>query len=188
MAFVKVTVNEVNLPPWLQPGGGTAYVGNTNYIALCYGDPDCPANPLSFSLIAPVPSGLTIDANTGTLRWVPTIDQVGNCQVNVRLCDGGTPNYCVTNTVNIAVTTNTPYYLDIQQVTGNLFQFTISDGRADMDYVLQWATNLCSCPCQTVWQPVGQVSPDTMPFSFFYTNWSSERAVFFKVHDTPRVP
>ena len=190
LGFVKVTVNEVNLPPWLLPGKGAAYVGQTNSIALCGGDPDCPPNPLTYSLLGSVPSGLTIDAATGTLTWAPTAAQAGtNYLVEVRLCDGGSPNYCVTNTVDIAVTTNAPFWLDVQHPSGGTLRFTIHNGRTDEDYVLQQATSICECPCQTVWQDVlPRVSPSTMPFTFLYTvpNMGQQSATYFRLYQVPR--
>jgi hypothetical protein len=186
LGFVRVTVTEVNEPPWLMPASGAAYVGQTNYFTLCSGDPDCPANPLSYSLLGTVPTGLTIDSATGVLRWAPTAGQVGTYTNKVGLCDGGSPDYCVTNTFTVTVTTNAPYFLDVQHVGGGTFQFCILGGQTNVDYVLQQTETLCQCPCQPVWQDVLRVSPTTAPFCFqqSFTNTT----LFFRLNQVPRSP
>ena len=136
-----------------------------------------------------MPDGLTIDASTGTIRWVPIGSQAGgNYDLVIQLCDGGSPNFCVTNTFSIGVTTNAPFSFDILQMSGNTFQFTIQDGRTDRDYILQAAAELCQCPCQTVWQDAARVSPITIPYSFTHTrtNLSNEPTRFFKLREAPR--
>lgn len=190
LGFVKVTVNEINQPLWMLPGGGTAYVGKTNYFTLSRGDADCPANPLSYSLLAPVPAGMTIDASSGTVRFVPTAAQVGSTTVKVQLCDGGSPNYCVTNTLSIGVTTNAPYSFNAQRVANGDLQFTILNGMTNVSYKLFQTTNLCECPCQPVWQPVGTMSPVVMPATFLYskTNFGSAPRLFFRLDQVPRSP
>jgi len=185
LGFVKVTVNEVNEPPWLLPAEGTAYVGQTNLITLCSGDPDCPRNPLSYSLLAPVPAGLTIDANTGLVRWAPTLAQLGAYNLRVRLCDGGSPNYCVTNSLTIGVTTNA-YALEIQHASADDVRFTLHGGSIAVDYILQQATELCGCECRTAWEDVGRVSPTEMPYAF--DRAMDRRYKFFRLRETPRSP
>lgn len=170
LGFVTVTVNEVNESPWLLPGGGAAYVGQTNVIALCSGDQDCPANPLTYSLLGAAPTGAGLDANTGVLTWAPTADQVGTYDLLVRLCEGGSPNYCVTNTLTVAVTAHLPYRLEVDPLPNGDLQFTIVDGRTDVEYELERTSEVCECPCQPVWEPLLRVAPETMPYSFAYPN------------------
>ena len=132
------------------------------------------------------PAGATIDANTGVIKWAPTIDQLRPepYVFNVRLCDNGTPNYCVTNVVSLTVTTNS--VLHIEHLAGNDYEFTILKGRSDMDYLLMQSDTLCSCECETPWQEVGRVSPTTIPFSF--THQSDASLMFFRLKETPRSP
>ncbi len=165
LGFIRVDVNEVNQPPWLLPSAATAYVGRTNRVTLCTGDPDCPPNPLDFSLLGPVPAGMTIDAHTGAITWSPTAAQVGTTNVQVRLCDGGSPNFCVTNTVTVGVTTN-EFLLELGPVTTGTVQFRLHGGSTAMDYILQHADDICGCECQTQWRDVGRISPTQMPFLF----------------------
>ncbi len=188
LAFVKITVNELNQPPWLVSTEAVAYVGKTNWISLCSGDPDCPPNPLNYSLLGSVPSGLTINAATGVLRWAPTAAQTGNYTNRVRLCDGGTPNYCVTNTVSVAVTTNAPHSLYVEYVSGSTLQFTLLNGVTNVDYILQQSPALCACPCQMVWQDLTRISPTTAPFTFLYTVPDFDRQIqmFYRLNQVPR--
>ena len=128
---------------------------------------------------------MTIDANTGVVRWVPTLAQVGTYTNMVRLCDGGSPNYCVTNTLVVSVTTNA-FALDIQDVSASAVQFTIHGGSIAVDYILQQAEEICGCPCNTVWEDVGRVSPTEMPYVFERT--MDRRYRFFRLRETPRAP
>ena len=48
-------------------------------------DPDF--DPLRFSLVS-APSGMTINDDTGRVLWAPTVDQIGNHDVTVRVEDG----------------------------------------------------------------------------------------------------
>ncbi len=190
LGFVNVTVNEINQPPWLLPAEVTAYVGKTNWFTLCSGDADCPANPLTYSLLGTVPTGLTIDASSGVIRWVPTAAQDGSSTVQVRLCDGGSPNLCVTNLVSVGVTTNAPYSFQVDRVANGDLQFTIFDGMTNVSYMLQQTTDLCDCSCESVWQSVGIMSPTEMPATFLYaqTNFGTAPKLFFRLDQVPRSP
>jgi hypothetical protein len=159
----------------------------TNLISLmCHGDPDCPANPLSFALLPGSPAGVTIGANTGVIQWTPTLAQLRPQpdMLSVRLCDNGVPNYCVTNTVTLTVTTNSA--LQIQRLSGNDYQFTIAKGRTDVDYILIQSDTLCPCACQSPWENVIRLSPPTIPFSFMHR--SEFPFMFFRLREVPRMP
>ena len=69
---ITVTVNEVNLPPVLNPIGDMVVDENTllTFMATAT-DPDLPAMILSFSLSGE-PTGATIDSNSGIFEWTPT--------------------------------------------------------------------------------------------------------------------
>jgi len=47
-----------------------------------------------------------------------------------------------------------------------MVQFTIHDGSIAVDYLLDQASELCGCECQTAWEEVGRVSPTEMPYIF----------------------
>ncbi len=185
LGFVKVTINEVNQPPWLLAAEGTVYVGRTNVITLCSGDPDCPRNPLTYSLLDAAPSGMSINAGNGEVSWAPTLAQLGTYTNRIRLCDGGSPNYCVTNTIVVSVTTN-DYALEIQQITADDVRFILHGGSLAVDYILQQAEEICGCPCETVWEDVGRVVPTEMPYAFERS--MDGRYRFFRLRETPRTP
>jgi hypothetical protein len=94
----------------------------------------------------------------------------------------------VTNTLSLAVSTNTPCSFDVERLANGDLQFTILGGQINVDYVLEQTTNLCECPCLNTWQSVGQTSPDTMPFQFIYPRASLGNAetLFFRLNQVPR--
>jgi hypothetical protein len=186
LGFAKVTVAEVNETPWLQAHTNSVDVLQTNLISLtCWGDPDCPRNPFSFGLLTDAPSGASID-NDGVFRWVPSLAQLRPepYVMHVRLCDNGTPNFCVTNVLSVTVTTNS--LLQVEHLGGDDYRFTLLRGRADRDYELQQSPTLCSCSCQTPWQRAMRVSPTSIPYSF--THRSDHPFMFFRVQEVPRNP
>jgi hypothetical protein len=164
-----------------------AHVGHTNRFTLCSGDPDCPRNPLSYSLLSPAPAGATLDANTGVFQWAPTAGQVGQTNLLVRLCDGGTPNFCVTNVLTISVTPNPPFRLEIEQLTPDRYQFAIRDGTTTTEYILQQTSELCGCPCKTIWHDLLPILPTQSPFTFEYrpTDQPSQPFRFFRLIEKP---
>ncbi len=183
LGFVKVTVNEVNQPPRLSYAEGTVYVGKTNFITLCSDDPDCPRNPLAYSFIGNVPGGLTIDASSGVLRWAPTRAQIGTYTNRVRLCDGGSPNYCVTNTLVVSVTTNL-FGLEIGQVAEGTVHFILTNASTQVSYMLQKVSDLCGCECRTAWEDDGIISPTEMPYIFERVMDRPYR--FYRLKEVPR--
>lgn len=190
MAVVQITVNEVNEAPRLMAATGSAYVGQTNAISMHACDPDLPVNTLTYSLLGTVPNGLSINSSSGVLSWVPTVDQVGDYALSVRVGDSGSPKYWATNTVSIGVTTNAPNYLDIEEVAEGIFEFTILNGRDDFDYKLQRTFELHRCPYQTTWEDVMLVSPTSVPPQFIYSppDFPTNSMMFFRVQEMPRTP
>jgi len=88
-----VTVNEVNLAPQL-----AAIVDQTIFeriemqVTAQATDADLPLQTIAYSLDAGAPSGMTIEATTGVLRWRPTEAQgPGVFSVTVRATDNGSP-------------------------------------------------------------------------------------------------
>jgi hypothetical protein len=87
---VKVTSQATNQPPVITstpPLGAT--VGQLYSYNLTGYDPD--NDPVFWNLVGtgsqPVPAGMSLDANLGTLRWPPLGYQVGNQSVTVQLVD-----------------------------------------------------------------------------------------------------
>jgi Putative Ig domain len=67
-----VIVREINTPPVLTvPATQTIDELTPLTVSASATDSDIPANPLTFSLVAP-PTGMNIDSNTGAISWTPT--------------------------------------------------------------------------------------------------------------------
>ncbi|MFN6161464.1 MAG: putative Ig domain-containing protein, partial [Planctomycetota bacterium] len=82
---VTVVTEPSNNPPAFTTTPKTALVvGNPYVYDANASDPD--GDTLTFSLVTS-PSGMTIDANTGVVRWTPTSSQVGTHAMTVRVAD-----------------------------------------------------------------------------------------------------
>ncbi|MEM8486935.1 MAG: putative Ig domain-containing protein, partial [Bacteroidota bacterium] len=89
-----ITVNEVNLPPVLDPiADQAAEVDVELTIDANATDPDIPANNLTYSLDqASLDAGMVIDPATGVITWTPTADQeMMTFPVTVTVTDDGDP-------------------------------------------------------------------------------------------------
>jgi hypothetical protein len=74
---ITVTINEVNLPPVLNPiGPKSVNEGTTLSFAAMASDPDLPAQTLTYSA-SNLPPGATFDPNTRVFSWTPTSGQAG---------------------------------------------------------------------------------------------------------------
>jgi large repetitive protein len=76
----------LNSAPQIQstPGSLFAVAGQLYAYDLAVGDADNDA--LSFELLT-APAGMSIHPQLGTLRWLPTLDQLGQSNINVRVTD-----------------------------------------------------------------------------------------------------
>ena len=102
---VLVTVDEVNLPPVLDPipiDGQTVRWDDLVTFTATATDPDLPENTLIFSL-AGAPAGAAIDPTTGAFTWTPTPAQIGSYTFTVWVCDNGDPSLCDRKTCTITV-------------------------------------------------------------------------------------
>jgi hypothetical protein len=102
---MTVIVNEVNSAPVL-----TGYTNRTvseGVLMTATGgatDSDAPAQTLTFSLLSPFPSGVTINPNNGTVSWTPTEAQGPSTNsIIVRVTDNGQPALSDTNTMTVIV-------------------------------------------------------------------------------------
>ncbi len=86
---LNVTVNEVNLPPSLDPINNLqANELATLTFTASASDPDLPANALTYTLDSGAPAGATIDPTTGLFMWTPTeLDGPGSYPITVRVTD-----------------------------------------------------------------------------------------------------
>jgi hypothetical protein len=74
---ITVTVNEVNLPPVLNPiGPKTINEGALLQFTITASDPDLPAQTLTYSA-SNLPSGATFNPSTRVFSWTPTSGQAG---------------------------------------------------------------------------------------------------------------
>jgi hypothetical protein len=191
LGFVKVTVNEVNEAPWLLAASETVAPGQTLEFTPCTGDPDCPRNPLKYELYQlseAIPAGATIDPDTGTFKWTPTVAQFRPAKpyvMGVRLCDNGSPNKCVTSTMTVTVTDHTPITVGIQSAGAGKLEFTIVGGRTDSSYMLQRTAALNECPFATPWEDVLKVTPTSVPFTFEYAppDWAQPPLRFYRFRE-----
>ncbi|HUM49610.1 MAG TPA: Ig-like domain-containing protein [Anaerolineaceae bacterium] len=103
---ITVTVNEVNLPPVLNPIGNQEVDElDTLTFTATASDSDIPAQTLTFSLedgtTGEVPDGATIDPDTGEFTWTPTEAQgPGEYTFDVCVSDG-VATVCETITVTV---------------------------------------------------------------------------------------
>ena len=69
-------------------------------------DPNLPNDTLTYSLLAPIPAGMTVNPTTGLISWVPSSIQVGVHTVKARVTDAGglytTQIFTVTVAANLA--------------------------------------------------------------------------------------
>ena len=99
---ITVTVNEVNLPPVLDPiGPKSVNEGNMLSFTATATDSDIPTQTLTFSLGAGAPSGASITSG-GVFTWTPTESQgPAVYSINITVSDGIAIDYeVITVTVN----------------------------------------------------------------------------------------
>jgi hypothetical protein len=103
---LTVTVRELNAPPALADITTPLKVNEGGLLnaTLTASDNDLPAQPLRYRLGDDAPSGMSINAASGNLRWVPD-DTFGGSTVafSVIVSDGGSPDLSDTNTVVVQV-------------------------------------------------------------------------------------
>lgn len=91
-----------NRPPTLDAiADPQAIVGQPLQVDLHATDPD-PGQSLAFSLTS-APTGMTIDAQSGRIRWTPTALQVGTYPVAARVDDSGNPSQSASRSFSVVV-------------------------------------------------------------------------------------
>lgn len=80
------------------------------------------------------------------------------------------------------------YWMDIQCPAPGQFEFTIDGCVTNMDYILQEAMAVLSCPDRMQWRDVMRVSPAWSPYSFMHapTNLDTQRIMFFRAREVPK--
>jgi ELWxxDGT repeat protein len=101
---ITVTVGEVNQAPTLDPiAAQTVTAGQVLSFTAVGSDNDVPANTLTYSLEGTIPTGASLDPNTGAFTWTPTVGQVGPHSVTLRVTDNGSPNLFAEQVVSVTV-------------------------------------------------------------------------------------
>src|SRR5262249_13095007 len=137
---------------------------------LCGTDADMPPNSLTYLKLGGA-TNFTVAAS-GEVSWSPAT--VGTYALTVKLTDNNpaavnAKQLSTTNTFTITVVpTNTLYLysLKVRQLSPGTLEFTVLDGRADNDYVLQSTPALFSCPPTNPWQDRVTIKATEMPFAF----------------------
>jgi parallel beta-helix repeat protein len=133
-----IVVANVNDAPTITSTPSTAATEGTQYVGtvvaadqdLAYGD------VLTFSLTT-YPAGMTIDAATGTIRWTPAWNQVGNNAVVVRVTDIGglyisaSLTMVVTNVNQAPTITSMPVTVGTQ---GAQYYYQVTADDLDLNY------------------------------------------------------
>ncbi len=139
-ATVSITVNSVNdIPQWQYSPGLTAQE-NVGYTATAQAV-DVDNDTLTYSLSAN-PAGMTINATTGDIYWLPDFDQAGGHSVTVAVDDGQGGSNSDTFIVNVANTNRAPVITSppIVSATENLlYQYTVVATDADIGNVLVYS-------------------------------------------------
>jgi hypothetical protein len=101
---IAVTVNEVNLPPVLNPiGPKTINAGTLLQFTITASDPDIPAQTLTYSA-SNLPPGATFNPTTRVFSWTPTSGQAGVYSgVHFAVTDGA-----LTDSEDITITVTAP--------------------------------------------------------------------------------
>ena len=88
-----VIVDKANKVPVITPvGDRTARPGFELNFRIAATDADLPAQTLTWSLTTPAPAGLTLNSETGRMKWTPTAAQAPQIYpLTVRVTDNGTP-------------------------------------------------------------------------------------------------
>jgi hypothetical protein len=173
---ITVTVNEVNLPPVLNPiGPKTVNELATLSFTATASDPDLPAQTLTFSLGPGAPSGASITGG-GAFSWIPTEAQgPGSYVIRIIVSDGIAQDYeditVTVNEVNLPPVLNPIGPKTINE--GALLQFTIT--ASDPDLPAQTLTYSASnLPSGATFNPTTRV--------FSWTPTSGQAGVYSGVH------
>ncbi len=182
----------VNPPPntapvFTAPITGTNFtinVGVSLVVSCTATDSDTPAQTLTYSLLT-APSGATLNTNTGSFAWRPTVPQSNSVNnVKVAVTDNGTPNLSATNSFTVTVNPLTAPSADAGTYAGGQFSTSVT-AQIGPDYALQATTNLAG----GTWVTVATTnSPASSPFILTDTNAASQPMQFYRTVTGPPLP
>lgn len=127
----KVTVNEVNVAPSIEPAIEDMTVNELEEVRFTVPavDPDIPANVLTFSMTG-APAGATLDPETGEFVWTPTeLQGPGVYTFTLKVCDNGEPSLCGEQELTITV-------MEVNEAP--VFKYPIEDQTIDELSFFSW--------------------------------------------------
>ena len=137
---IEVTVAEVNVAPMLASIGDKSVneLDELTFTATATDDDTIggTADTLAFSLTGTVPTGATINSNTGAFSWTPTASQAGVHTVTVQVTDGASATDSEDVTVTVSDSNMNPVLASIGSKSVNelvalSFTATATDGDGD---------------------------------------------------------
>jgi len=134
---MTVIVNEANNAPVLS--GYTNRTVLEGALMTATGgatDSDTPAQTLTFSLVSPIPAGVTINPTSGAVSWTPTEAQGPSTNsIAVRVTDNGQPAMSDTTTMTVIVNeVNTaPVLAPIANITNGVSAIAFTASATDAD-------------------------------------------------------
>ena len=190
-----VIVNELNEPPVLSVPGLQTFDELTSLnVSATATDPDIPINPLFYSLVSP-PPGMTINANSGAIAWLPTEAQGSNSYtITVVVTDTNPPainakQLSTTNSFIVVVReVNTPPQLTLpgNQTLTELTALNVSASATDSDLPLNTLTYALVAPPAGMtinpntgaiaWTPDEAQGPNTYPITVAVTDFNPTAA------------
>jgi RHS repeat-associated protein len=128
-----VTQPSIHPPSITSTPPGSATVGSMYSYNATGHDPD--NTPLIWSLDS-APAGMTVDGMLGTVRWVPTADELGSQKVALRLTNGEGQAFIQTFTVLVQAVNLPPVITSEPQTqigAGQLYSYAVQASDADGD-------------------------------------------------------
>lgn len=100
---VELTINEVNLPPVIQPIGDlVVYPGQVVVSTFSVSDPDIPPQVLTY-VMGGLPSNAVFNSSNGSLVWTSRAEHVGMHNLVLSVDDGGAPAQTDSNSFSVSV-------------------------------------------------------------------------------------
>ncbi|MEK6801410.1 MAG: putative Ig domain-containing protein [Nitrospirota bacterium] len=119
---VTITVAASNVAPVLTLIGDQAVTeGQLVTFFASATDADVPAQTLTFSLQGTLPSGASIDPQTGQFAWITSAGQAGGYSLTIRVTDNGAPALFSEQAVNVTVLSNAASFQGLGDLPGGIF-------------------------------------------------------------------
>ncbi|MDO4576160.1 MAG: putative Ig domain-containing protein [Planctomycetia bacterium] len=176
---VTLTVGEVSQAPVLDAiPNQTAKEYEEWTLTLSASDADRPAETLTYALVSDVPDGMTLQADTGELRWTPKgYTEDTTVSVTVSVTDAAGLSDTQTFTIAVENAIDPPTFNDITQTTvdeGETLEFTVSATDAETvavdESTLPAGATFDSTTGKFTWTPTESQGPGTFTVTFTATN------------------